>query len=95
MSFDLALGLVAYAFASSITPGPNNLMLMASGANFGWRRTVPHALGVALGFVLMCICVGIALVPLFEAYPQIYTAMKIVAVAFLLWLAWKIGYDIV
>ena len=91
MTLEMFLGLVAYAVASSITPGPNNLMLMASGANFGWLRTVPHALGVALGFVIMCIGIGIALVPVFEAYPVIYDVMKLASVAFLIWLAWKIA----
>ena len=87
----MILGLMAYAFASSITPGPNNLMLMASGANFGLVRTIPHALGVALGFVIMCSIIGIALVPVIDAYPIIYTVMKVLSVAFLLWLAWKIA----
>ncbi len=91
MSIDLILGLVAYAFASSITPGPNNLMLMASGANFGVRRTLPHALGVALGFVLMCFVIGVALVPVFDRFPVIYDVMKVASVAFLIWLAWKIA----
>lgn len=91
MSFDLLLGLIAYAFASSITPGPNNLMLMASGTNFGWKRTIPHALGVSLGFVIMCIIIGAGLVQLFERFAVIYTVMKGLAVIFLVWLAWKIA----
>jgi threonine/homoserine/homoserine lactone efflux protein len=91
MTYEMILGLMAYAFASSITPGPNNLMLMASGANFGLVRTIPHALGVALGFVIMCSIIGIALVPVIDAYPIIYTVMKVLSVAFLLWLAWKIA----
>lgn len=91
MTYDLLFGLLAYAFASSITPGPNNLMLMASGANFGWRRTIPHALGVALGFVLMCIVIGAGLVQIFDRYPVIYTIMKALSVVFLIWLAWKIA----
>ncbi len=88
---DLLLALAAFAFVSSITPGPNNLMLMASGANFGVRRTIPHMLGVALGFVLMVALVGIGLVGVFEAYPVSYTLLKVVSVAYLLWLAWRIA----
>ena len=91
MTYELIFGLMAYAFGSSITPGPNNLMLMASGANFGWVRTIPHALGVALGFVIMCTIIGIALIPVFDTYPVIYTVLKVFSVAFLLWLAWKIA----
>lgn len=85
------LALSAYAFVSSITPGPNNLMLMASGANFGLRRTVPHALGVGIGFTLMIILVGIGLMGLFELFPILNKLLKVVSVAYLLWLAWKIA----
>jgi threonine/homoserine/homoserine lactone efflux protein len=83
--------LVGFAFVSSITPGPNNMMLMASGANFGMRRTIPHALGVTIGFTLMIFLVGIGLVGLFEAWPPLFTILKVVSAAYLLWLAWKIA----
>ena len=83
--------LSAFALVSSITPGPNNMMLMASGANFGLRRTVPHALGVGFGFTLMIVLVGIGLMGLFDLYPLLNTILKVVSVAYLLWLAWKIA----
>ncbi|NRB16582.1 MAG: LysE family translocator [Rhodobacteraceae bacterium] len=92
MTYDLFLALALFAFVSSITPGPNNLMLMASGANFGFRRSIPHMLGVALGFVFMVLMVGIGLVQLFDAYPASYTVLKTGSVAYLLWLAWKIAH---
>jgi len=85
------LALVAFAFVTSITPGPNNLMLMASGANFGVRRTVPHMLGVALGFMLMAALVGAGLAQVFVAAPQLYAVLKVASVAYLLVLAWKIA----
>lgn len=85
------LPLVAFAFVSSITPGPNNLMLMASGANFGLRRTVPHMLGVGVGFVVLIILVGIGLVQLFDVWPAAYTILKVLSIGYMLWLAWKIG----
>ncbi|MGR3435295.1 MAG: LysE family translocator [Shimia sp.] len=91
MQTDLLLALAGFAFVSSITPGPNNLMLMASGANFGLVRTVPHALGVALGFVFMVVCVGLGLVQVFDAYPVSHTILKVASVAYLLWLAWRIA----
>ena len=91
MSFDFVPALVAFAFVTSITPGPNNLMLMASGANFGLRLTVPHALGVALGFVAMAILVGVGLIGLFDAFPVAYTVLKVLSVAYLLYLAWRIA----
>jgi threonine/homoserine/homoserine lactone efflux protein len=62
---DTLLPLVTFAFVTSITPGPNNLMLMASGANFGFQRTIPHMLGVALGFVFMAFLMGIGLSKIF------------------------------
>lgn len=91
MTPELLTALAAFAFVSSITPGPNNMMLMASGANFGLARTVPHMLGVALGFVAMIVLVGIGLIGLFDAVPISYTILKVISVAYLLYLAWKIA----
>ena len=91
MTTELLSALIAFAFVTSITPGPNNLMLMASGANFGWVRTIPHMLGVGIGFVIMAILVGAGLIRIFEIWPLTYTALKIGSVLFLAWLAWKIA----
>ena len=91
MTYELVLGLALFSLVSSITPGPNNLMLMASGANFGFRRTIPHMLGVALGFTLMVLLVGVGLVQVFNAVPVSYQILKIVSVIYLLYLAWKIA----
>lgn len=90
MTLDVLTALMGFAFVTSITPGPNNLMLMASGANFGLRRTVPHMLGVGIGFVFLTICAGAGLVQVFDTYPASYTVLKIASVAYLLYLAWKI-----
>lgn len=92
MTYELFLALALFAFVSSITPGPNNLMLMASGANFGFRRTIPHMLGVALGFVFMVVLVGAGLVQIFDAFPVSYSALKVASVIYLIYLAWKIAY---
>lgn len=89
MTYDLLFALIGFAFVSSITPGPNNIMLMTSGANFGFRRTIPHMLGVALGFVFMAAAVGLGLVGLFDAFPVSYLILKIVSVTYMIWLAWK------
>jgi threonine/homoserine/homoserine lactone efflux protein len=91
MTYEIVLGLIVFSLVSSITPGPNNLMLMASGANFGFRRTLPHMLGVAIGFSLMVLLVGVGLVQVFDAFPTSYQLLKVVSVAYLLYLAWKIG----
>jgi threonine/homoserine/homoserine lactone efflux protein len=80
-----------FAFASSITPGPNNMMLLASGANFGLKRTLPHWLGVVFGFSGLCLAVGLGLGGLFAAYPMLHTILKWGGAAYLVWLAWKIG----
>ncbi|OIQ37848.1 MAG: hypothetical protein BM558_12645 [Roseobacter sp. MedPE-SW] len=92
MTYELFLALALFAFVSSITPGPNNLMLMASGANFGFRRTIPHMLGVAIGFVFMVVLVGAGLVQIFDAFPVSYTILKVASVIYLLYLAWKIAH---
>ena len=91
MTYDLLIGLALFAFASSITPGPNNLMLMASGANFGVLRSIPHMLGVALGFVFMVILVGLGLAGVFDRFPISHTILKVASVVYLLYLAWKIA----
>jgi len=89
--FDLFPALIGFAFVSSITPGPNNLMLLASGANFGLRRSIPHMLGISIGHSVMVILVGLGLIGIFDAWPVSYTVLKWASVAYLLWLAWKIG----
>lgn len=87
----LLAGLVLFAFVSSVTPGPNNLMLMASGANFGFRRTIPHMIGISIGFAAMTVVLGAGLARVFDAVPPVYTVLKALAVAYMLWLAWKIA----
>tara|TARA_R110002049_G_scaffold117332_4_gene270745 strand:- start:5732 stop:6325 length:594 start_codon:yes stop_codon:yes gene_type:complete len=83
--------LALFAFVSSVTPGPNNLMLMASGANFGLRRTVPHMLGISIGFAVLMVLLGIGLVQIFDRFPLIYTVLKAASIVYLLFLAWKIA----
>ena len=92
MPAELLLALVAFAFVSSITPGPNNLMLLASGVNFGFRRSVPHMLGIGIGFTLMVALVGLGLAGIFTAWPPARPVLKIAATAYMLWLAWKIAH---
>ena len=91
IAHDLLFGLIGFAFVSSATPGPNNLMLMASGTNFGFARTIPHMLGVAGGFVVMVTVVGLGLAQLFEVFPILRMALKIGSVIYLTYLAWKIA----
>lgn len=90
-SLSFVLPLAMFAFVSSVTPGPNNVMLTASGATFGYRRSVPHMLGICLGVVVMVLLIGAGLGKLFETEPRIYTLLKYVGAAYLIWLAWKIA----
>lgn len=87
----ILVSLAAFAFATSVTPGPNNMMLLASGVNFGFARTVPHMLGISLGHALMVFLVGMGLAGVFLAQPLLVTALKVASVAYMLWLAWKIA----
>ena len=92
MTLDTFLALLAFAFVTSVTPGPNNLMLIASGANFGFRRSIPHMVGISLGHMAMTLIVGLGLVGVMIAVPQTQTALKIVSVIYMLWLAWKLAH---
>ncbi|AWZ01773.1 cysteine/O-acetylserine efflux protein [Rhodobiaceae bacterium] len=85
------LPMFAFAIASTGTPGPNNIMVMASGANFGYWRTIPHMLGIALGFSGMVVALGLGFSQLFAVYPQVHEILKWLGTAYLLFLAWKIG----
>jgi len=90
-SLNLLTAFMLFAFVSSITPGPNNTMLLASGVNFGVRRTIPHALGISVGFMVMVLAVGLGLGEVFKAYPLAYAVLRYVGAAYLLYLAWKIA----
>ena len=91
MSIEILTALAIFALVSSITPGPNNIMLMNSGANFGFKRTIPHALGVSIGFTVMVALVGIGIMQLFDAWPISYQILKVLSVVYLLYLASKIA----
>ncbi|EKS66242.1 translocator protein, LysE family [Burkholderia sp. SJ98] len=80
-----------FALVTTITPGPNNTMLLASGVNFGLRRTLPHMLGISAGMAILMIAVGLGLAQAFERLPILYTVLEAASVAYLLYLAWKIG----
>lgn len=91
MSIAALSGLFGFAFVTTVTPGPNNLMLMASGANFGFRRTMPHMFGITGGMAIMVLVVGAGLMTIFEALPTLNTVLEILSICYLLWLACKIA----
>jgi threonine/homoserine/homoserine lactone efflux protein len=80
-----------FAFATSITPGPNNLMLLASGTNFGWRRSLPHLLGISFGFGVMLVLVGLGLGQVFRRHPALHGVLKWASLAYLLYLAFRVA----
>jgi threonine/homoserine/homoserine lactone efflux protein len=91
MPLDLLMALAGYVTAMSVTPGPNNLMLLTSGVNFGFRRTIPHMAGIALGVLTILALVGLGLGQLLVSNPRLYTTLKITSLIYLAWLAWKIA----
>lgn len=91
MPIEIFLALLVFAFTTSITPGPNNMMLFASGVNFGFVRTIPHMCGIGVGFLVLLLAVGFGLGALLETVPLVYTVLKFAGGAYLLWIAFKIG----
>ncbi len=83
--------LLVFTIVMLFTPGPNNVMLMTSGLNFGFRRSLQHMLGVALGFAFLVFCVGLGLGAVFKSFPIIYIILKYLGAIYLLYLAWKIA----
>lgn len=85
------LSLLTFAFTTSVTPGPNNLMLTASGANFGFKRTIPHMLGICSGLFFLNMSVALGFGVIFAQYPELHSWLRWVGACYLLYLAWKIG----
>jgi threonine/homoserine/homoserine lactone efflux protein len=91
MTFDLFLAVALYGFVTSITPGPNNTMLLASGLNYGLKRSWPHIWGINIGFTVMVAGVGLGLGAVFTLYPVLHTVLKVAGTLYLLYLAWRIA----
>lgn len=91
MNYSLLAGFISFSFVSGFTPGPNNLIALATGANFGYRRTLPHAFGVVLGFNVIFLLMGAGLGSLFKVFPLAHEILKWGSLAYILFLAWKIA----
>ena len=91
MRTDVFAAMFAFCFVTGVTPGPNNLMLMTSGVNFGFRRTLPHLMGVVIGYSAMVALVGFGLDAIFSRFPALLPTMRWLGAAYMLWLAWKIA----
>lgn len=90
MTFSVFISFVIYSFVTSVTPGPNNIMLAASGVNFGFKRSIPHILGIGFGFGFMVAVVGLGIGSLISTNIMLYECLKIIGIAYLLYLAYKI-----
>lgn len=91
MPLDLFVALVMFAFVMACTPGPNNIMLTASGVNFGFARSGPHMAGIVVGFLLLVAACAAGLGLVFTAVPELQIALKVAGAAYMLWLAWKVA----
>ena len=91
MTRDILLSATLFSVAASFTPGPNNAMLLASGLNFGLRRTVPHIMGITIGYAIMFAAVALGLGSIFVSQPSLYSLLQIFSMIYLLWLAWRIA----
>ena len=88
---ELYIAILIFAISSTVTPGPNNIMIMTSGLNFGIKRSMPHLMGICLGFPLMVAAVGLGFGTLFEKLPILHEIIKVLGVAYLLYLAWLVA----
>jgi threonine/homoserine/homoserine lactone efflux protein len=91
MGLDWLLALVFFEFASGFTPGPNNVLALAIGFSHGYRKTLPHILGVAIGFPLMLLAIGFFLKPVMDRVPMLFDLLRFLSVAVVIWIAWKIA----
>jgi threonine/homoserine/homoserine lactone efflux protein len=88
---DMLLSMASFAFATACTPGPNNIMLTASGVNYGFARSIPHMAGVVAGFMVLLAVAASGLGALFLTLPGAQVVLKIVGSLYLLWLAYKVA----
>lgn len=88
---DIYFAIIIFAMSTTVTPGPNNIMIMTSGLNYGIKSSIPHLLGICFGFPAMVIMVGLGFSVVFEMYPIFHEAIKILGVIYLLYLAWLIA----
>jgi len=88
---DYIITIVLFAISSSVTPGPNNITVMASGANFGIRKSLPVFFGICVGFALMLLLVGIGFAQVFEQFPVLHLVIKVIGTMYLLYLSFLIA----
>ena len=91
MPLELLLAQIVFASVMAFTPGPNNVLLAASGVNFGFMRTMPHIWGVTVGFDVLLIAGAVGVGFLFHAFPALHTVIKVGGAIYMLYLAWKVA----
>lgn len=90
--YELLGPLMLFAAVMMLTPGPNVVLVTASGANFGFNRTIPQMLGITFGFGAMAVAAGLGVAGLAQAAPQVHAALRYAGAAYLLTLAWRIAH---
>ncbi len=93
MSFDQLMTIALFTFSMSISPGPNNIMVTSSGANFGLKKTIPHLLGIWVGFSSLMVLSALGLKQIFDLYPGLIKFIQIAGISYMLFLAWKIAHS--
>lgn len=91
---DYFFAVILFAISSSVTPGPNNIMIMTSGVNFGVKKSLPLLTGICIGFTVMLLLVGIGFGQIFELLPNLHLIIKCVGTLYLLYLAWLIATSV-
>jgi threonine/homoserine/homoserine lactone efflux protein len=90
IDLNLFIGLVTFYFVMYVTPGPNNAMVLTSGVKFGFSKTIPHMSGITIGHVCQTVVVCLGLGKIFQMFPNIQNALKIICSLYLLYLGYKI-----
>lgn len=88
---EIFFAVIFFAFSTTITPGPNNVMIMSSGVNYGIKASISHWLGICLGFPFMVLLIGLGFGIVFEQYPNLHQIIKLMGIIYLVWLAWHIA----
>ena len=83
--------LILFSISATLTPGPNNILLAYSGANFGFRKTLPHIVGIRIGMTCMHLAMLLGLGKLFEQYPMLHQVLSVFAASYIIYLAIKIA----
>ena len=86
--YEYYFAILFFVVASTVTPGPNNIMILTSGVNFGVKKSLPHLAGICLGFPVMVIAIGLGLGAVFTFFPQLHLIIKVLGTGYLFYLAW-------